>query len=405
MMNMNKIIFIMLLFLFINSSVIFAVNPVSASGLVEDSWNKKTPMTYDRHDVGTVAVGGKVYAIGGFRSDGCTGEEVNSTECYNPETNKWTTLRSMPTPRSDFAIAAYQNKIYCIGNGRYNIGVNEVYDIATDSWSTKASAPISGWCSQAYVTNEKIYVTIIESTYEKGLNGANEHKYTTHLYMYDPTKDTWTEKTNIPFQITVNNCYFISTIADDKIIVMGTFYIDASRKEETKVLVYNPKTDRWAENKPVPDGVFPTYGLPVVLGVTSGIYAPQRVYILSEITTYVYDPIDDMWTTAKSPQPHGYSTGVMLDDILYITGQSGNKFWSPEAVANVFMEYIPIGYSSTPIAESTLSQKEISLNSTLNTSFTDKISLSNPLVIALLMLSIGIIAASLFYVVYKKKRT
>ena len=49
----------------------------------------------------------------------------------------------MPTPRSGFAIAVYQNKIYVIGGtvGNGYVGNNEVYDPVSNTWETKTSMP------------------------------------------------------------------------------------------------------------------------------------------------------------------------------------------------------------------------------------------------------------------------
>ncbi|MCL1970209.1 MAG: hypothetical protein FWF66_01940 [Candidatus Bathyarchaeota archaeon] len=39
---------------------------VSASELVENSWNTKAPLSQARASLGVVAVDGKIYAIGGY---------------------------------------------------------------------------------------------------------------------------------------------------------------------------------------------------------------------------------------------------------------------------------------------------------------------------------------------------
>jgi len=138
----------MLLFFFIAGTFAISFNPVSASGLVEDSWNTKTSMNQARYDLGVVAVDGKIYAIGGYAPvlyDGYTNFGVGTNECYDPVTDTWVTLEPMLAPRASFAIAAYQGKIYCIGGAGPNglCGTNEVYDIATDSWSAKTAMPFN----------------------------------------------------------------------------------------------------------------------------------------------------------------------------------------------------------------------------------------------------------------------
>jgi len=98
----------------------------------------------------------------------------------------------MPTPRTDFAIFAYDGKIYCIGghacdeNGLHiSVGVNEVYDIATNSWSTKAPIPV----------NQAMLSTML-SVQAHIVNGKIFTMWNFGMYLYDPLSDLWTEKTN-----------------------------------------------------------------------------------------------------------------------------------------------------------------------------------------------------------------
>jgi N-acetylneuraminic acid mutarotase len=182
MVSMKKFVVAILLFFFIISLIVTAFNHVSAVDLVENSWNTKAPMTQARYGLGVVAVEGKIYAIGGITTNGLVG----TNEQYDPLLDMWVTLEPMPTARSFFAIATYQSKIYCIGGyvpGEWPLApsnetcVNEVYDISTNSWSSKSPFPgkLNGedftsygrMCVQAHVVDGKIF----ESVYLK-INNA-----------------------------------------------------------------------------------------------------------------------------------------------------------------------------------------------------------------------------------------
>lgn len=54
---------------------------------------------------------GKLYAIGG--SGGIGG--LSSVDVYDPSTNTWTTIASMPTPRAHLAAEALSGFVYAIG--------------------------------------------------------------------------------------------------------------------------------------------------------------------------------------------------------------------------------------------------------------------------------------------------
>ena len=154
-MYTRKFVPLMLATLLILGFFTVVIKPVSAD-LIENSWNTKTPMSQARHSLGVVAVDGKIYAIGGYTCFGYALSKdniVGTNERYDPKTDTWTTMASMPTPRGSFAIVAYEDKIYCIGGtvntipnadlliSRMAVSCNivEIYDTVIDSWSTKAT--------------------------------------------------------------------------------------------------------------------------------------------------------------------------------------------------------------------------------------------------------------------------
>ncbi len=64
----------------------------------------------------------------------------------------------MPSARTDLAVAAVNGKIYAIGgidNGR--VSIVEVYDPASDSWSTAASMPVPTYLLAATEVHGLIY--------------------------------------------------------------------------------------------------------------------------------------------------------------------------------------------------------------------------------------------------------
>jgi hypothetical protein len=168
----------LLFFLVLTASCLIVAKPAfSSTAVAEDTWAAKAPMQQARAGLGVAVVNGKIYAIGGTHATGqyppdvISGGFVGTNEEYDPETDTWTTKAPMPTPRDYFAIAAYQNKIYCIeGAVNYTAdesglfrsivtyGGNEVYDTVTDTWETKTPMPDDGKNIQAHVIDGKIYV-------------------------------------------------------------------------------------------------------------------------------------------------------------------------------------------------------------------------------------------------------
>jgi len=344
---MNKIIPFMLLFFFISATFATAFTSVSASELVEDSWNTMAPMNHARAHLGVVAVDSKIYAIGGslavvpILNDGTLNASIYmaTNECYDPKTNTWITLTSMPTPRYDFAIAAYEGKIYCIGGYGYTekgltyspLTVNEAYDIATDSWSTKAAIPFSGGRTEAQVVDGKIFVI------DEDLNT---------LFMYDPVTDLWITKTSMPNR----GAGLALDVVEGKIIVTGKFYSnrESGVSRDLKVWIYTPEVDTWREGTA---GYRTTDSF--AAGATTGLYASQKFYVFcgdgATKATFVYDPVDDVWSTVKARPAGRWSFGVaVVDDVFYVIGGFTEGFTDknpgPSPPSSLNEQYVPLGY-------------------------------------------------------------
>ena len=432
--KVSKTVSFFLIFLFMCGTVTNAVNSVLAQELVEISWNSKASMQQARGGLGVVAVDGRVYAIGGKASGGFVG----TNEQYDPKTDTWKILEPMPTSRAYFAIAAYQDKIYCIGGLNKNglCSVTEVYDTVTGSWSVKTSLPVKGANLQGQVVDGKIFV----------LNGCD-------LFMYDLTKDVWTEKTSINAQQLVGSNFVASAVVDSNILVTGNFTFATLSRTETKVMIYDTLTDVWRV------GTKPPHELSSgIAEATTGRYAPQRVYLIGTITTTIqeslqpsgghkyvstqwpthsyshiyslveiYEPAIGIWSTVGVPANRVDFGIAVLDDVLYVIGgynivqkektitidmeaYNPNGGWNTIIVSEQFkvpdyvvdeptalnLQCIPIGYGSVTTPEPSTSPSGPS------TPFEPFLII---LVIVAVVLMVGIIVTSLFLYFNKRRRS
>jgi hypothetical protein len=355
--SMSRSVALLLVLVFLTASCLMAKPEFSSADIAEDTWAAKAPMHQARAGLGVAVVNGKIYAIGGstasgpYRPDGFAGGFVGTNEEYDPATDTWTTKASMPTPRDYFAIAAYKNKIYCIGGAVgstvdeiYGVfysyvtsGVNEVYDTVTDTWETRAPLPDDAMKFQAHVVNGKIYV--MDWSY---------------VYVYDSAADSWISKTRMPPPYPESSPG--SAVVGNKIIVTGEFAVKPYYVEVQKVMIYDTVTDSWSEGTSAP-----TIVICGAAGATTGMKAPKRVYVLgvpggfpSPINNQVYDPEADAWTTATPMPTYLKDFGVaVVNDILYLIGgyyTESREAWGHGLVTPfaVNEQYIPIGYSTPP---------------------------------------------------------
>lgn len=86
---------------------------------------------------------GKYYVFGG-EDDGSTRNKTNRAFCYDPGTDAWTEVTSMPEERSSTRALAHNGRMYVPGgntNGGPTAGVMS-YDPVADSWRTETALPV-----------------------------------------------------------------------------------------------------------------------------------------------------------------------------------------------------------------------------------------------------------------------
>jgi len=331
-----------LLILIFLIACIIAVKPASSSAdVAENSWVSKAPLQQARSFLDLAVVNGKIYAIGGNTleksAQHTTGDVVGTNEEYDPATDMWTFKASMPTPRENFAIAVYQNKIYCIGGSTSSgvTGINEVYDPATDTWENKASLPNPRYGIKANVVDGKIY--LIGGYVGNAISG---YSYLTLNDVYDPETDSWTTKASMPTAVSGR----LSAVLDGKIYVL--------MPNPNLNQIYDVETDTWSLGTPLPNFSM----VYASAGATTGVNAPKRIYIIGNSGTLVYDPINDKWANGATIPTDREGFGVaVVNDILYAIGgytatyQNYPEDWmfGPTVTKSAINEqYTPFGYGT-----------------------------------------------------------
>jgi N-acetylneuraminic acid mutarotase len=175
-----------------------------------DTWVTKAPMPTRRYMIGaTGTVDGKVWVMGGQTDDSSVGGVfgrngwyfLNNLQVYNPATNTWSSKAPMGSYRADLASVTLNGKIYAIGGytpipSWSTTNIMEEYDPATDTWTQKASMNIARGVFAAVVNNGRIYVC-------GGVTNPSgeEEFWQQSVEEYDPTTDTWTIVGYLPIPI------------------------------------------------------------------------------------------------------------------------------------------------------------------------------------------------------------
>ncbi len=296
-------------------SCLFAV-PKGNAVASANSWKRMAEMPTARIAMGVAVVNGKIYAIGGQITSGVT--DIN--EVYDVATNTWATATPKPQAHCSFATAVYGNKIYCFGSD-----TNHVYDTVTDTWEIRTPSPTPRGGTSANVVNDKIYVIGGEDSYSYyGLPYAHHSDLNE---MYDPETDTWTTMAPMPAAVV----YCESAVVDDKIYVFGN---------GVATQVYDTQSNTWSYGPATPH--FVGYG---AVAATTGVYAPKRVYRiggLSDEPTQIFDPQTQTWSTgAGMPTPRRALSVAVVDDMLYAIGGEDNNV---DDFSGANERYAPVGY-------------------------------------------------------------
>jgi hypothetical protein len=160
-----------------------------------NQWIELTDQVIGRRYLTAEVVNGVIYIIGGRASNGSV---VETVQAYNIANNTITNITSMPTKRAHLGSIVYDNKIYVIGGYMYEAGwangqrtdVVEVYDPTSNSWSTLASMPTARECDAALI-DDKIYVF-------GGYDGSSGLKA---VEIYDIENDSWSNASDMPYDL------------------------------------------------------------------------------------------------------------------------------------------------------------------------------------------------------------
>jgi N-acetylneuraminic acid mutarotase len=256
-------------------------------------WAARAQMSISRYHAAAGAIGGKIYAVGGFGS----GYE-SANEEYDPAVNSWSTKASMPTPRYDIATGVIGGKLYAVGgHDGGDLTVNEEYDPVSDAWTTRQPMPTPRSYAAAGVINGKLYVA-------GGGGGGSQNE------AYDPATDSWESRADMP----TPRGMLSGAVADGKLYAIGGAGPSGKNEE------YDPASDSWSTKADLPT---PRYGLAV--GSLGGkVYAVNGYGSDYLDKNEEYDPASNTWTT-RAPMLNAalYFPAVTAGGKMYIIGGSG----------------------------------------------------------------------------------
>jgi len=312
-----------------------------------ESWQHKAYMPTARTNVQAAVVNGKLYAIGGkdvVDNIDAAGMWLGTyifplsvNEVYDPATNTWTTKAPMPTARGNHAAAVIGGKIYMVGgqiattlpvlptatspgmNGVYaDTAINEEYDPVANTWTTKAPMPTARRNLSAEVINGKVYALGGQGP---NLTGGVRQIYA-HNEEYDPVANTWAIKAPMP---TARRSLGVAVLNNQLYAMGGRADNQVAPNYATMYDLneeYDPATNIWLTRAPMPESRtgFAAGAINGKIYVVGGWGTFNTIKLA---TSAVYDPVTNQWT-AKMDMPMHYSgisgSGGVINNKLYVVG-------------------------------------------------------------------------------------
>lgn len=201
----------------------------------------KSPSPVGQSWASQCAYNGKIYVFGGNSSTPASSNvTLTATQIYDPATDTWTTGAPMPTARYLSTAVEVGGKIYVMG-GRWidssgsggPVDVNEMYDPATNTWTTMAAMRGSFRGHSAVAVNGRIFVF-----------GGNTGSAQKTVGIYDPASNTWSAGANMPNARAYGGAVWVPS--KSRVYYIGGYNLGStSASYYGNVLVYNPIADEW----------------------------------------------------------------------------------------------------------------------------------------------------------------
>ena len=158
-----------------------------------NGWTQMASMTYHRSEPGTVVHNDRIYALGGYNPSIYNCE--NKAEVYNPATNAWTSIATMP-----HRVCGHPGA-FSVGNYIYQAAAPYFwmrYDPSSDTWAMMTNINADERSNTPGAVHNGFIYLIAGHGRETGEPHGNERFGMNSVSKYDPATDQWTNVASLP---------------------------------------------------------------------------------------------------------------------------------------------------------------------------------------------------------------
>ncbi|SHL27838.1 serine/threonine protein kinase [Pseudonocardia thermophila] len=163
-----------------------------------DTWTKLAPLPSPRGGIGAAYADGRIIVAGGE----APASVIDRVDQYDIAADSWSPLPSMKTPRHGLALAAVGGTVYAFGGAakpshEASVSVAESLVLPprrlgpAAAWRTTRDAPIARQFTGSAVVDGRMWV----------VGGLTTNEATAAVYAYDAAIDTWTRGPDLPIPL------------------------------------------------------------------------------------------------------------------------------------------------------------------------------------------------------------
>jgi PKD repeat protein len=215
-----------------------------------DLWTTVAPMPIPVTHMGIAVVGTDIWIISGFAGNH-PGTPENAVQIYNTISNSWSSGPPLPAPNGSGAAAFNNGKIHYFGgllpDRNTDVGDHFVLDVNNQGLGWLTAAPLLNPRNHLSAASVNGLVYAIGGQHAHDI--LNEVQDQNNLDVYDPATDAWTSLANLPSA----RSHFEpgTTVHNGKIIIVGgrqgeLFFFD-------NITEYNPITNAWTDGCKLPE--------------------------------------------------------------------------------------------------------------------------------------------------------
>ena len=279
------------------------------------AWVAMAPLKEPRSSMAVAAFEGKIIVIGGKSSQGV----LSSVEIYDPASNSWSTLKEKPTAVYDASAAVIGEKIYVPGGIKADGSVTkvvEVFNPRKNEWEFSAELPtaVSGYGMAVYEGQLFLF------------GGWDSEQPLNAVWRYDPNLNAWHKASPMP-----TARFHTAVIADGgRIYVMGGSdgTGNLNTNESYSPYVELEKENPWSDEQDLPEK----------LSGYSAIKLYDKIALFGEksassgtIDQFHYSAALREWqiinVNSETASPISEAAYILLNDYIYaIGGKTGEEY-------------------------------------------------------------------------------